>query len=233
MKKITLIAIFLSHFFVFLNTNQVFGQKRDNPNPNDCKIEIDGEIKLYSCETLSRGSSMQYRTYGQDEARRMGSTGGYERVSSGFGTTITQFFSVGDSDEKIRLFSTSLAPYIKGVPEAESLLHKNKMLTIVRATSIVGGIVGVIYFIKYPIETQGEYQLYIKAAPLFAIVLAGHIINRICIKASKKNIINAIKAYNGAKVPKTSLLEALKPDYLTLGNAQGTAGVSIGWHLSR
>lgn len=135
-----------------------------------------------------------------------------------------------DSGKTLQTSIRKLKPYLSEFPETrqgfESFMRRRRTSRYV----FIGGMVG---FFAVAVATGGGESTNIVLASLGVGSFFGGIIVPFIIKPNPKDLIATIEKYNELSAKKTSFLQPLKPDYLKLGNAQGTAGISIGWHLGR
>ncbi len=131
-----------------------------------------------------------------------------------------------------------ITPYFAEVPAAQELYGKHRSLNTLDFLTTSVGWLGAGYIAASSLIDGMEPPIKDNVAAniglsFLALGATGVITYYAFEKYSDKRLEEAVKAYNKGLSKKTSFLTPLKPDYLKIGNAQGTAGISIGWHLGR
>jgi hypothetical protein len=181
------------------------------------------------CKTVVSGkNSLFYCNYG---FIRMGRHGVSQDSRTGY------YYQAEGEDTKIPLIRMKyLKNYFPKKSRADELLSQSITFETVESVSSYVFFGAIAYFgTTVALDAQADVTYRYKAhttgiliglSSLAAINLFSNII-------AVSKLKGAVRAHNKASSKKTSFLQPLKPDYLTLGNAQGTVGVSIGWHLGR
>jgi hypothetical protein len=193
--------------------NQVFGQTQDETEVCDTVV-AEGKMKFFLCNVIITQLRDPDHTSKFSYTREL--------------KTKKLMFNI-DNGEKIYVFASSIAPYFKQVKAAKKEFNKFKLkkaggLTVC-ILGLFSGFVTTIFAVY-----EGNTGLAVGSAiGGLAVGWGGVLITR----SSYNNLLEGVKKYNEGMKLTSQHNFSLKPDYLVLGNAQGTAGVSIGWYLRR